>query len=684
MAKTTASKKRGRGKLFANRLVSFLSVLLAVLLLLAFASFYHSEQWGGYNEKFLLKAAEQKTLAQQAVKVAAEAAQADEAAFARLSDLRKRYESLLKDLKHGAPREGGLPPSPPETLPMLKKAEDAWLEMREGIDAVLDAQDSILAVRDLVKTTASLLPELSNAMRAVADSMVKDKAPQNRVFLAAQELSLVERMRATLRDFLAGGAASPRAIDRFARDSADFERIINGLLQGDDSLGLSPEKNERILKKLKEAALLFSSIRNTSNKLLITIPEALPALAAIEHMPAADERLEGLLSKLIASYQQAPGRMRVGPLVVGPAAVIGFGALAVLTLVLLGVQLLREAKAREAESKAQNEANQQAILRLLDEMGDLADGDLTVEATVTEDITGAIADSINYAVDALRVLVTTINETSEKVTKSAQSTRTIAMQLAEASEIQTRQIDQATGLIKSMTAAIDEIAKNATESAEVASRSLEVAGRGVQTVRDTIQGMDAIREQIQETSKRIKRLGESSQEIGEIVELIDDIADQTNILALNAAMQAAMAGEAGRGFAVVADEVQRLAERSRNATKQIDALVRTIQADTNEAVSSMEDTTAGVVDGTTLATNAGDALREIENVSTRIADLTRKIADSAQLQSREATKINKTVNAIQEITLRNAQGTKGTVEAVEVLAELATELQGSVAGFRLP
>jgi len=317
-------------------------------------------------------------------------------------------------------------------------------------------------------------------------------------------------------------------------------------------------------------------------------------------------------------------------------------------------------------------------------MGDLADGDLTVEATVTEDITGAIADSINYAVDALRVLVTTINETSEKVTDSAQSTRSIAMQLAEASEVQTKQIDQATGLITSMTEAIDEMAQNATESAEVASRSLEVAGRGAQTVRDTIQGMDSIREQIQETSKRIKRLGESSQEIGEIVELIDDIADQTNILALNAAMQAAMAGEAGRGFAVVADEVQRLAERSRNATKQIEALVRTIQADTNEAVSSMEASTAGVVDGATLAENAGDALREIENVSTRIADLTRRIADTAQNQSGEAGKINTTVSAIQDITVRNAEGTKGTVESVELLAELAVELQGSVAGFRLP
>ena len=686
MAKTTTSKKGPRGGLFANRFIVFLSVLLTVLLVLAFASFFHSEQWGTYNEKFLIKTAEQQTLAQQAVKAAAEATKSDERAFDRLNDLRLRFGTLLQELKRGSPNEegGALPPSPPEVAKELQAAESAWLETREALDQVLAAKNNILGVRDLIQTTDTLLPKLAEAMRKAAELMVEKKASPSRVLQAAEEIALVERLSSALSKFLAGGTSSPRAIDSFATDADRFGVILAGLIQGDADLKLNPEENPEVLKILKETASLFQSVRSTADELLQAIPSVLPALAAVERLPAAGERLDAALRALIARYQQSPGRLMVGPMVVGPTMVLGFGALAVVTLLMLVSRLLKEAQSREAESKAQNEANQQAILRLLDEMGDLADGDLTVEATVTEDITGAIADSINYAVDALRVLVTTINETSDKVTDSAQSTRKIAMQLADASEMQTHQIDQATGLIKSMTDAINEVARNAEESAEVASRSLEVAGRGAQTVRDTIDGMEKIREQIQETSKRIKRLGESSQEIGEIVELIDDIADQTNILALNAAMQAAMAGEAGRGFAVVADEVQRLAERSRNATKQIEALVRTIQADTNEAVSSMEASTAGVVDGATLAENAGDALREIENVSTRIADLTRRIADSAQNQSREANKINNTVSAIQEITLRNAEGTKGTVESVELLAELAVELQGSVAGFRLP
>jgi twitching motility protein PilJ len=373
-----------------------------------------------------------------------------------------------------------------------------------------------------------------------------------------------------------------------------------------------------------------------------------------------------------------------GPLTLGFWAVPLFSALALLGLLGLGARAIRAAERREADSRAQTERDEQAILRLLDEMGNLADGDLTVEATVTEDKTGAIADSINYAVDALRVLVTTINTTSEQVAQSSQESRSIAVRLTEAAAAQADQVVLASGAIQSLTEQIDEVASNAGESAEVASRSVEVAGRGGQTVRATIKGMDAIREQIQETAKRIKRLGESSQEIGEIVELIDDIANQTNILALNAAMQAAMAGDAGRGFAVVADEVQRLAERSRNATKQIEVLVRTIQADTNEAVSSMEASTAGVVAGANLAENAGEALREIENVSTYIADLTKRIADSAQRQSRQSAQINSTVQGIRGITEENADDTRRAAHAVEALVSLAAELQLSVAGFRLP
>ncbi len=332
----------------------------------------------------------------------------------------------------------------------------------------------------------------------------------------------------------------------------------------------------------------------------------------------------------------------------------------------------------------QNERNQQAILRLLDELGSLADGDLTVEATVTEDITGAIADSINYAIEKLRELVATINETAIMVDSAAKQTENTATHMARAADNQGLEINAATESIVSMAASIEEVSGNAERSSDVARHSVEVAHKGGEAVRRTIDGMNTIRETIQDTSKRIKRLGESSQEIGNIVELINDIAEQTNILALNASIQASMAGEAGRGFAVVADEVQRLAERSTNATKQIEVLVRTIQADTNEAVVSMERSTTDVVGGALLAENAGAALDEIEQVSNQIANLVQNISGSARQQASSAADVTRRTTKLKEISGQTGKATTATAAAISKLSELASQLRQTVAGFTLP
>ena len=342
------------------------------------------------------------------------------------------------------------------------------------------------------------------------------------------------------------------------------------------------------------------------------------------------------------------------------------------------------AQERETMLAEQNEESQTAILRLLDEISTLGDGDLTVLATVSEDFTGAIADAINYAIEQLRTLVATINETAVQVAASAQETQATAMHLAEASEHQAQEIAGASAAVNEMAVSIDQVSSNAGESTSVAEKAVDIAKKGSQVVHNTIEGMETIREQIQETSKRIKRLGESSQEIGDIISLITDIADQTNILALNAAIQASMAGDAGRGFAVVADEVRRLAERTSNATKQIEALVKTIQSDTNEAVISMENTTSEVVRGARLAQDAGVALEEIEQVSKALADLIFNISNAARQQSASAGHISNTMNVIQEITSQTSSGTTATARSIGNLAELADQMRKSVAGFKLP
>jgi twitching motility protein PilJ len=350
----------------------------------------------------------------------------------------------------------------------------------------------------------------------------------------------------------------------------------------------------------------------------------------------------------------------------------------------IAIQTFRNTQQRLAETDEMNERNQNAILRLLDELADLADGDLTTTATVTEDFTGAIADSINFTIDQLRVLVSQINDTAVKVSSAAEETQSTALHLAEASDHQAQEIAGASAAVNEMAVTIDQVSSNAGESSAVAERSVTIANKGAEVVQNTIRGMDNIREQIQETSKRIKRLGESSQEIGDIVSLINDIADQTNILSLNAAIQASMAGDAGRGFAVVADEVQRLAERSSAATKQIEALVKTIQSDTNEAVISMEQTTAEVVRGANLAQDAGTALEEIETVSQELAELIQNISNAARQQASSAGHISNTMNVIQEITTQTSSGTTATAQSIGNLAGMANELRESVAGFKLP
>ena len=359
-------------------------------------------------------------------------------------------------------------------------------------------------------------------------------------------------------------------------------------------------------------------------------------------------------------------------------------SIVVLALVVrMGYQQVTGARAKFEEIEQTNLNNQEAILNLLDEMGDLADGDLTVKAEVAENVIGAIADSINYTIDSLRDLVTEINRATEQVNQATAQAQDTSSALLNAAELQSQQITETGEAVNHMTQSILQISGNAEEASSVARRSLDATNQGARAVQNTIIGMNEIRTQIQETSKRIKRLGESSQEISEIVDLISDITEQTNILALNAAIQAASAGEAGRGFTVVAEEVQRLAERSSEATKQISAIVKTIQTDTNSAVAAMEKSTEGVVEGARLSDAAGQALSEIDNVTNSLARLIEEISNATEAQTKAAATVSMNMQQIQNITLQTSEGTRKTASSIGQLTTLAEELRSSVAGFKL-
>ena len=356
-----------------------------------------------------------------------------------------------------------------------------------------------------------------------------------------------------------------------------------------------------------------------------------------------------------------------------------------------GIWLIGRQRAQEeqqnkqlVEQTDQNARTQQAITLLLSEISALGDGDLTVMAPVTEDVTGAISDAINYAVEQLRNLVITINDSAVELDEKTRDTQCSVRQMVNAAEMQIEQIGSAADSVEEMADSVEVVSKSSNEAAEVAQRSVLIATEGSNIVRETINGMDQIRDQIQETSKRIKRLGESSQEIGSIVELINDISEQTNILSLNAAMRAAAAGEEGRGFTVVADEVQRLADRTSAATKRIEGLVLAIQGDTNSAVNSMEQTTSEVVSGARLAEDAGMALTEIVKVSQALETIIKSISGATHEQAQTAVQINEAMRIIHEISTQTHGSAEHTADSIGRLAEIAGVLRKSAADFRLP
>jgi twitching motility protein PilJ len=559
--------------------------------------------------------------------------------------------------------------------PKLSRVVNNATVVLQARTALADGASAAREARELVpKLLAEIGTLASNLNGASLEAAVR---PLERFEVRAQRLQLDVNALAT-------GAANPsQAAQRLAESSDYLGQVIKGFQGTDTGLGLPKATGADAAQRLKVVESLYNDLGAVVRRAVNAAP-ALPAAQAAAKSVTEDARS---LATTAGRGGFDSGQLGQSPMAYLPIA-LALAALIAVVLIWLGVKRLRDTVDRyrlamETQRK-ETDRNQQAILRLLDELSSLADGDLTVQATVTEDITGAIADSINYAVDALRGLVTTINQSAIHLDSAARQTQALSAHLAKASGAQAKQISSATESAGGMASATEEVSGNAERAADVARHSVEVAHKGGDAVRRTIDGMNTIRETIQETSKRIKRLGESSQEIGNIVELINDIAEQTNILALNASIQASMAGEAGRGFAVVADEVQRLAERAANATKQIEVLVRTIQTDTNEAVVSMERSTTDVVGGALLAENAGAALEEIEQVSNQIASLVQNISGSSRQQTMAAQNIARNMGVLKEISTQTTDSTTATSAAIAKLAELSSGLRKSAAGFRLP
>ncbi|AFU99426.1 methyl-accepting chemotaxis protein [Simiduia agarivorans] len=668
------NEKRGLvASLRGNPVMGVLGAALVVVVVLMGLSFYLVQQNTAKDQGYLQLTAELRALSFQVTSLAREATSGNEEAFPRLASVINEMGSIWDRLRA----------SDIDTRTALAEEfagfDAIWQSVKANANAIVTNKDTIIFLNDVAITLNESLPELQAEHNNIVEILLESDAPADQVSVAQMQSWRAERIGRNVDKMLRGGGDADVAADQFNLDANLFGKVLTGMKGGDIAMGISRVTEPEAVTSLNEISELFEFVNSSIREIFEASPALFKARQAtnqiLDDSPRMLEALTNLADKIVVNAgERQPNNLTISIL----------GLIGVIAIILIGLEWAKGTRQRLLVEEETNERNQNAILRLLDELADLADGDLTTTATVTEDFTGAIADSINFTIDQLRVLVSRINETAVNVSSAAQETQQTALHLAEASEHQAQEIAGASAAVNEMAVTIDQVSANAAESAAVAERSVSIASNGAKVVQNTIHGMDTIREQIQDTSKRIKRLGESSQEIGDIVSLINDIADQTNILALNAAIQASMAGDAGRGFAVVADEVQRLAERSAAATKQIEALVKTIQNDTNEAVISMEQTTAEVVRGARLAQDAGVALEEIENVSSSLAELIQNISNAARQQASSAGHISNTMNVIQEITSQTSAGTSATAQSIGTLAEMALDLRESVAGFKLP
>jgi twitching motility protein PilJ len=626
-----------------------LGTVFLISLLIAIAAIFMQNQATSRGITYLSVAGQIGPLTQQIPKAALSAMQGQKEGFTELRDARDNFGNLLERLVEGGEIRGiKVSATSLQARPALDALREAWSKQNDIINLILAQENRFTAIGNLAR-----------------ESLLRGQAMADAASTGGAKLPyLTERILRASTQLASSSGFDEAMAAQLAKDIAAAQELV----AAESTLGKS-------LSAMQPAVASLSG----------DLKPLVKARSASASLQSGWRAMATNTENLIKAYEKEISEQDVASF---SAAI--FGSLALVMLVLMvkafndeGTRRGNEADHQRRMAEAASDATQGAILRLMNEMGDLADGDLTIRATVSEDITGAIADSVNYTVEELAVLVRRINDAAERVTRASNAAQSTSNDLLSATKVQSAEIQNANAAVLEMATSMKTVSSSALESARVAHASLEAAQKGAVAVSNSISGMNEIRSQIQETSKRIKRLGESSQEIGEIVELISDITEQTNVLALNAAIQAASAGEAGRGFSVVAEEVQRLAERSGEATKQIAAIVKTIQTDTHDAVAAMEHSTQGVVEGAKLSDAAGQALNEISSVSQDLARLIEAISSDTQEQADIATKVADSMQDILRITGQTTTSTQETAVSIGELTELAVELKGSVSGFKV-
>ncbi|MET0384011.1 MAG: methyl-accepting chemotaxis protein [Burkholderiaceae bacterium] len=611
------------------------------------------------------------------------------AAFPEVKESGQVLAEDVRGLHNGSAMLSAVPDEAQDTIEPLVKLVD---RAEKNSNIVLAQQKTLTQVGQALRAINRESSDLLETAETVSSLKLQSGASAAEISAVGQLVMLTQRIGKSANEFLTYEGVSPEAVFLLGKDLNTFREIADGLLQGNADLRLPGTKEPATRERLEQLISQYEQTRSQSSAILANLQGLVAAREAQSSIVSDSEPLRKGLEAVQSRLTQVGGVPTAFVLATGLASLLMlFGGWGLLQLFIHG-QRQRALQAdeqrvasdsRQRESQRVNEANQAAILRLMNELQSVAEGDLTQQATVTEDITGAIADSVNYTVEELRTLVAQVQGTAGRVTETTSQVEATSTELLAASTEQLHEIRETGESVLQMASRINEVSSRAQETVAAAQQSLNVTQAGRRAVQDAIEGMNSIRDQIQETSKRIKRLGESSQEIGEITELISDITEQTNVLALNAAIQAASAGDAGRGFSVVAEEVQRLAERSGDATRQIAALVKAIQTDTGDAVAAMERSTQGVVQGAQLSDAAGAALIDIDRVTRELSTLVEDISTQAQSEAQSANVVASNIQHIFAVTEQTGDGTRSTAQIVRELSRTAEELRQSVSRFKI-
>jgi len=591
----------------------------------------------------------------------------DQDAFDVIENLRAGISENLTLLQSGEPATG-LKPVPSSSLQEVRALDRVWKEVLPELDVLLSNRSAIEMTVSEVAMVNEITPKLLDKTEEVVTQLIRQQAEINLINVAARQRFLSQRIKADMNEFAAGAPGWESAATQFSQDVELF---------GQTNAMISRQGGEAVSDAVNEVETLYGELVSSSDGVINHVDEYFSMRNSADRVTEISDvldQLSGNLRKSLGTPGEAVERQSLWIL----------EAVALLSLLPLLWSVIRHQQKKSRASSLKAQASEDAVIRLLDEMGDLAQGDLTVEAEVTDEVTGAIADSVNFAVSEMRVLVEGMKTASFEVNNATDSTESLIARLLVSSDSQSEQITSAAKEVSEMTEAIARMSKTASQSSEQARISAEVAQKGAGAVRKTVQGMNITRNQIQDTAKRLKRLGESSQQINEIVNLIQDVTEQTNVLSLNASIQAAMAGEAGKGFAVVAEEVQRLAERSARASNDITALVQNIQQDVNNAIISMESTTEEVVSGAKMADEAGQALNEIESMSERLLETIEEVAEDAQKESTVAQTVASRMETLNSATKESDKSVSQVAISLEQMRSVAERLTQSVLGFKLP